>query len=167
MLMPFISGTTDAYTDVDRISPSRDPADRRVTAAFWSPLKLVPFGMTVTVIAPSEAFLTSSAKCFAVTPTDEVIGSGIDSWIFAEASPLLPALVEEAALPVAQPARRVAAAVIARAAVMRVLVLMSCMPFVFGRMMCAVSCRRRRGSGPREGPRSRDEAPAPGTGTRR
>src|SRR3954471_9061182 len=132
MLMPFISGTTDAYTDVDRISPSRDPADRRVTAAFWSPLKLVPFGMTVTVIAPSEAFLTSSAKCFAVTPTDDVIGSGIDSWIFAEATPPPPTLLE-AAPPPEQPTRRDATAVTARAAVMRVLVL-NVVPFFFGRI---------------------------------
>ncbi len=98
------------------------PADSRVTAAAWSPLKLVPFGITVTVIAPFEAFLTSSAKCFEVTPTDEVRGSGIDSWIFAFATLAVPpdALSDGVPAP-EQPARRAATAVAASAAVIRVL----------------------------------------------
>jgi hypothetical protein len=49
-----------------------------VTAACWSPPKLVPLGITRISTDPDESFLTSSAKCLAVTPTDESIGSGID-----------------------------------------------------------------------------------------
>src|SRR6476661_8590472 len=105
MLMPFISGTTEAYTEVERMRASSEPPCRRVTAAFWSPLKLVPFGTTVTITDPLEDFLTSSAKCWAETPTDEVSGSGMDSWIFAGAPPDAPGAPE------AQPARSEAARV--------------------------------------------------------
>src|SRR6476661_5642240 len=105
MLMPFISGTTEAYTDVDRISASSEPPCRRVTAAFWSPLKLVPLGTTVTVTDPLEVFLTWSAKCWAETPTEEVSGSGIESWILAGGAPAPPEAPE------AHPARTEAARV--------------------------------------------------------
>ena len=84
---------------------SSEPPCRRVTAAFWSPLKLVPFGTTVTMTDPLDVFLTSSAKCWAETPTDEVSGSGMDSWIFAGAPPDVPGAPE------AQPARSEAARV--------------------------------------------------------
>ena len=49
MLIAFILGTDEAYTEVERIRASSDPPWRRVTAAAWSPPKLVPLGMTVTV----------------------------------------------------------------------------------------------------------------------
>src|SRR5437879_1580135 len=113
MLMPFISGTTDAYTDVERMRASREPPWRRVTAAFWSPLKLVPLGTTVTTTDPLDVVLTWSAKCWAETPTEEVSGSGMDSWIFATGAP--PAAPD---VPEAQPARTVAARVHARTPVM-------------------------------------------------
>src|SRR6476620_9853177 len=104
MLMPFISGTTEAYTEVERMSASSEPPCSLVTAAFWSPLKLVPFGTTVTTTEPLEVFFTWSAKCWAETPTEEVSGSGMDSWILATGEP-------PPGAPEAQPARTEAARV--------------------------------------------------------
>src|SRR6476661_1913551 len=109
------------------MSPSSDPPCSRVTAAFWSPLKLVPLGTTVTWTEPFEVFLTWSAKCWAVTPTEEVSGSGMESWILATGA-LWPAGV-----PPAQPDSRAAARLVASTPVMaRVLRFIRCLSSLEG-----------------------------------